>query len=399
MSKIEWTEKTWNPIVGCSIESSGCKNCYAMRTAHRLEAINETTGKTPQYAGTTKTVKGKAVWTGKIGAAPDRVWEEPLRRKKPTTYFVNSMGDLFHPNVADELIDRAFAVMALAPQHRFQVLTKHPKRMREWFESFDRDMNFEPDDWPEILNIRQRVENDDDVHRSQIYHDETGRLENALYSEVWPLPNVHLGTSIEDQPTADLRIPELLATPAAVQFISAEPLLGGVNLDVIPCPRSNDKKIRHPEKALIGALLGRRSYDTARGRRNSPHEALDWVIVGGESGPGARPMHPEWVRSIRDQCAEADVPFFFKQWGEWIEHDHHVDGPTVREYSEETEISAETKIAECSHPGFVSECGKYFRTWDDITTDRARLMDRVGKKLAGRTLDGRIHDETPEELS
>jgi len=386
MTNIEWTDQTWNPIVGCTVTSKGCTNCYAMKMAARLEKMHAKTGNTPQYEGTTKKVNGKAVWTGKIGIAGDKIWEEPLRRKKPSRYFVNSMGDLFHPSVPDAAVDRAFAVMALAPQHTFQILTKHPERMRDWFESFDRDINFECGDWPEIDRIRRRVENDDDVHASQTHHDETGRLEDALYSDVWPLPNVWLGTSVEDQPSADARIPLLLDTPAAIRFISAEPLLGPVDLTEITTPDGSiwNSMDRHEAK-------------------HAAHEGdvstiLDWVIVGGESGPDARPMHPDWARTLRDQCAAADIAFFFKQWGEWLPW-QTADAPFFQSQNGGYVDGHVAPWIDSDGDGLYEDPA--CKTWDvdygDLEDDSDLvLLERTGKKAAGRTLDGQTHDAFPD---
>lgn len=225
-SKIEWTDATWNPVVGCSVASTGCKNCYAMtRVAPRL-ANNP---KTPHYHGTVeKTDKGKYVWTGKIGIADPKTFEKPLHWKKPRRIFVNSTSDLFHAAVPDDVIDSIFSIMARCPLHIFQILTKHPQRMREY-------------------------------------------IGNGF------LPNVWLGVSVENQQFANERIPVLLQIPAAIRFVSAEPLLDKIDLT---------------------------SFDK-----------LDWIIAGGESGPKARPMHPDWVRDLRDQCEITATPFFFKQWG------------------------------------------------------------------------------------
>ena len=295
MSKIEWTEKTWNPVVGCAVTSPGCKNCYAMQMAGRLESINSVTNKMPQYVGTTKKVNGKTVWTGKIGIAPDHVWEKPLRRKKPTMYFVNSEGDLFHPNVPDDAIDRAFAVMALSPQHTFQVLTKHPERMRDWMRAHTTetwgDLGYslffqQAFEWPYFSDKEEWLDN----------HLHNGALSDALccQPELWP--NVWLGVSVEDQNHANQRIPLLLDTPAAIRFISVEPLLSKISFRWAAW---------HPMSGGKGTITNH--LDGLR--------RLDWVICGGESGRNARPMHPAWARSLRDECAEAGVPFFFKQWG------------------------------------------------------------------------------------
>ena len=252
-TKIQWTEETWNPIVGCSIATPGCTNCYAMRMAWRL-ANNPAT---PHYAGTVEKVNGKPVWTGKVALAPDRVLAEPLRRRKPTMYFVNSMGDLFHEDVPDEWIDKVFAVMALAPQHTFQVLTKRAARMREYitarrFAPISRETN------------------------GLAYAFDKGDLNPIMVESMWPLPNVWLGVSAERQKEWDERKEDLRQTPAAVRFASFEPLLGAI--EGVP-------------------------------------DWLDWGIVGGESGPGARvPEDFETAaRSLRDQCAAASVAFFMKQ--------------------------------------------------------------------------------------
>ena len=204
-SAIEWTDATWNPIVGCSVVSPGCTNCYAMRVA------GARTAHTAKYQGLTKPSKAGPVWTGDV-----RLWEraltEPLRWREPRKVFVNSMGDLFHPAVPAEWIDRVFAVMALAPQHVFQILTKRPENMRAY-----------------VLDALGRVA--DRVEAARSDRSAVGPLPHlAPGDQWWPLPNVWLGTSVEDQPRADERIPILLDTPAAVRWISAEPLIGAVDI-------------------------------------------------------------------------------------------------------------------------------------------------------------------------
>lgn len=262
-SNIEWTGHTWNPLAGCSVMSPGCKKCYAMRLAKRLGAMGN-----PLYAGLTQDSNGGAVWTGEMRKAPRHTLLEPLRRKKPTVYFVNSMSDLFHENVPDEWIDEIFAVMALSPRHTYQVLTKRSERMRS-----------------AVLRIGKSI---DILERHAREFGWTLKFEGVGLVN-WPLPNVWLGVSTERQQEADKRISHLVETPAAVRFISAEPLLGLINLfDFIgpwgPTPQS----LQAPPQ-------------------------LDWVIVGGESGHGHRPMEPEWAYSLRDQCVSAGVPVFIKQ--------------------------------------------------------------------------------------
>ncbi|MCG3114424.1 MAG: phage Gp37/Gp68 family protein [Candidatus Manganitrophus sp. SA1] len=210
-SHIEWTDTTWNPVTGCSKVSQGCKNCYAERLAHRLQAM----GLHRYRNGFDVTLHEQAI-------------DEPFRWKKPRKVFVNSMSDLFHEEIPLEYIQRVFAVMAAVPRHTFQILTKRSDRLREV----------------------------------------AGRLP-------WP-SNVWMGVSVESSDML-FRVTDLETVPAAVRFLSCEPLLGP--LSQIPL-----------------------SY-------------IHWVIVGGESGPGARPMEPSWVYEILHQCRAANVPFFFKQWG------------------------------------------------------------------------------------
>jgi len=228
MTKIEWTKDTRNPVVGCSRVSEGCRNCYAEPRSYHNRACG-----TPQYKGLTKKTKsGEIHWTGVVRFVESAL-DKPLHWKKPRRIFVNSMSDLFHEKVKDEWIDRIFAVIAEAPQHTFQILTKRPERMREW----------------------------------------------VTRSRPLPLPNVWLGVSVEDQETADERIPLLMQTPAAVRWVSYEPALGPVD---------------------FSSWLG---------------GGLDWIVVGGESGPGARRFDLAWARQTIAQCRAAGVAVFVKQMG------------------------------------------------------------------------------------
>lgn len=361
-SSIEWTEATWNPIVGCSLVSPGCTNCYAMKMAGRLGAMKTSA----HYAGTTHPSKAGAVWTGKVAPAPDRILTQPLRWSRPRTIFVNSMGDLFHEDVPDAWIDRVFAVMALCPQHTFQVLTKRSKRMRAYIESRSKpdergqpaeDIRVQLTAWLATPSWRAR-------HPTQAKFSPLGKF---CASIAWPLPNVWLGVSAEDQKRADERIPDLLATPAARRFVSCEPLLGPIGLKRIP---------------VAGGW-----YDALEGWRDVKEqfpgieETLDLVIVGGESGPGARPMHPDWARSLRDQCAVAGVPFFFKQWGEWLDE--------------------RLATAQGCAPGpdmfdrYGSPKGPKWHPYDAADRNGGALI-RIGKARAGRLLDGVEHNGMPE---
>lgn len=332
-SSIEWTNATWNPVRGCSIVSPGCTNCYAMRQAHRQS------GKGKAYEGLTKLTKGGPVWTGNVRAVPELL-DEPLGWRKPRRIFVNSMSDLFHEDVPDEFIAAVFGVMAQCPQHTFQILSKRPARMRAWLSGETK---------PNHASLREWC-----FYAAQ---DKVGRERMSIkpWSQEWPLRHLWLGVSVERQQEADERIPLLLQTPAAVRWISAEPLLAPLDLTAIRPFR-------------IAA-----SFDALRGIV----PRLNWVVVGGESGPGARPMHPDWARSLRDQCARAPrTPFFFKQWGAWTpcsrEADHKTDGLYVRFSGGTHRLSAH-----------------------ELYDDSDAWVNNVGKKRAGRVLDGRTHDDYP----
>jgi len=286
MTAIEWTDETWNPVTGCDRVSPGCDNCYALTLAKRLKGMGQ-----PKYQrdGDPRT-SGPGFG---LTIHPDAL-EQPARWRKPRRVFVNSMSDLFHPGVPDGFIGEVWDVMASTPWHTYQVLTKRPQRMAKAL-------------GPDGCGFYQR----------------TGPVP-------CPQRNVWLGTSIESDRYA-FRADHLRNTPAAVRFLSLEPLLGPL-----------------PSLDLTG---------------------IDWVIVGGESGPGARPMHPDWVRDIRDRCVDAGVAFFFKQWGNY---------QPLLDYL--------TAGGGCPVPMVELP-----------TPDGSRRgeMARVGKKAAGRELDGRTWDEMP----
>lgn len=269
---IEWTDATWNPVTGCSKVSQGCKNCYALRDWPRLAA----NPKLPAYHGRKFT---------DVRCHPERL-DQPLRWRRPRRIFVNSMSDLFHEDVPFEFIDQVFAVIALSPRHTFQVLTKRPERMRGY------------------LAERHLRGSDPCTHenREWFVNDAAIGLSGGncgLFD--WPLPNAWLGVSVENQATADERIPILLDTPAAVRWVSAEPLLGPVSLRWMNAwPENAPATAMNPYNGGVTDYLD--------GLRR-----LDWIVAGGESGPKARPMHPDWVRDLRDQCAKAGVAFFMKQ--------------------------------------------------------------------------------------
>ena len=281
-SDIEWTDATWNPVRGCVKVSPGCKNCYAETFAERFRGV-----------------AGHPYEQGFDPRLVPEALDAPLRWKKPRTIFVNSVSDLFGDFVPDEYLAACFGVMAATPRHTYQVLTKRADRLPRW--SGWVETRAHRGAWLECMLTASDMIPEDPPRR---FAEETiGPL-----SGPWPLPNVWLGVSVESQKYADERIPHLLATPAAVRFLSIEPLLGPV--DLTPYLRSWCP-------ACASHLLGGEHFEgRACGTCHARTErGVGWVIVGGESGPGAREMDPAWVRSIRDQCVAAKVPFFFKQWG------------------------------------------------------------------------------------
>lgn len=315
-TKIEWADATVNAVNGCSVLSPGCTNCYAMRLAGtRLREH-------PSRAGLTQPTKAGPVWTGEVRLNEQQLLQ-PLRWRRPRRIFWNAHGDLFHGAVPDEWIDRVFAVCELTPQHTHMILTKRSERMFAYL-------------------TRRKAE------KPVLVPVGDGTLEQHPFnSELKPPKNIWLGVSVEDQPRADDRIADLRDTPAAVRFVSFEPLLGAVQAD----------------------LTG-----------------IHWAIVGGESGPGARPMHPDWARSLRDQCQAAGVAFFFKQFGDWVPYNTQpgddlgadvgagrvqIVNPSGRDIYEQSELTGRG-----GEPG-------------------CRYMRRVGKRAAGRLLDGREHSEFP----
>lgn len=351
---IEWTDATWSPLrvrvrkdageiakakgytsliqiaekmagapgQHCEHVSEGYKHCYSCTWQKRGFKVNGT--RLPFDRRSRDLVEAEV---------HEEALVQPLKWRTPKKIFVENQSDLFGDWHTDEMIDRVFAVMALCRRHSFQILTKRPDRMARWFSA-------RSGCW--ILQHMERVY--DNAHREPVWIEPN-----------WPLPNVWLGVSIEDQPTADARIRSLLVTAASKRFISYEPCLAPVNL----------------RPYLFG---------------------LDWVIAGGESGPGARPPHPDWFRSIRDQCISAGVPFFFKQWGEY---------QIGSDYSKR-KVRHEIVLNDGRH------CDEFhldkFHKENPDTTDglgkwpsfRPCVMARVGKKAAGALLDGREWREFPE---
>ena len=319
-SKIEWTDRVWTPIVGCTPVSPACANCYAAPMAARLEAMGQA-----KYAGLATREGARGKWTGKVTLWGREV-DAPLSRRKPTRWFLTSMGDVGHPDVPGWFLDRLFAVMALTPHHTFYVLTKRPDRLREY-----------------LLDDDARG---DGVCRA--VNNITGKGPGK--APAWPLPNVLVGATVEDQPRADERR-EHMASLAATgwrTFVSYEPALGSVDW--------------------------------------SGWEFLSWIISGGESGPHARPSHPDWHRAARDWCTTHGTAYFFKQWGEWtVVYERDLEDPgQTRPMPENGDWD---RLRYVDRDGSRGSCG--------CGVPGLCLMRRVGKKAAGHLLDGGEHNEVP----
>ena len=330
-SKIEWTDATWNPVTGCTKVSDGCINCYAVQMSRRLAAMGQ-----EKYAGLV--VPGAPTkdgftpeWSGKV-VCHDSALAEPFKWAKPQMVFVCSMSDLFHSEVPWEFIVKVFDVMAVTPWHTYQLLTKRPGRM----------VYFANHIWPQKGGYWRG-------HRE--------------YEPIWPT-NVWAGTSVEKEWDGNrcltARLDLLAQVPAPIRFASCEPLLGPLNLrpwlDMCVCGDSRANHFAEGDCVLTGiSQCDCRHYQSV----------LDWVIAGGESGPHARPMHPDWARSLRNQCQAAGVPFFFKQWGEWAPRTNYNIDSLPRASS------------------------KWLGGWEFE-------MLQVGKKAAGALLDGLEYQEFPQ---
>jgi len=371
---IEWTDETWNFVVGCSIVSAGCTHCYAMQMARRLEAMG-----VEHYKGLTRMSGGRAVWTGKVQAAPEHVWTKPLRWNQSKMIFPNSMSDMFHERIPFDLIDRAYAVMAITPRHIYQPLTKRSKRMMQYLNADRRD---------EINS-----------HAGTMMH-----FDAMPTLEQWPPANIWHGVSAEDQPTADERIDDLMATPSAVRWISAEPLLGPLDihrwtlgLDVgYPARCANCGKghgfTRCPNTGGIAKQSPEHGCDQFV--RVNGSGGIDWVVVGGESGNGSRPMNPMWVLALKDQCDRAGVPFHLKQWGDWIAYEHF--GACGWNFTREKDGKRLGRLSfkEWEDPDPSSKEYETRYPWN-TGQDTGPCMVRVGKKAAGRKLFGKVYDAYP----
>lgn len=355
-SKIEWTQETWNPITGCTKVSEGCKNCYAMREAHRM-AGNPNLKIRAAYEGLTRATENNGPqWTGKVRCLPDRL-DKPLKKRKPAVYFVNSMSDWAHKDVPDEFRDQMLAVVALCPQHQFVFLTKRPELAVEYLESRPRD-SMKPE---RAVILTEGGEGD--LH----------------YAVLWPLPNVWIGVSVSNQADMDAAGPIIMRIAALgwKVWISYEPALGPVEW------RSELREVWRclgcGFMATTGQPFFRRNAtpgtppvcpECGSAKIRPEPSPIQCIVTGGESGPKARPSHPDYFRQTRDAGAEAGVSHFHKQNGEWFDR-------AQWEHNPELVFPDESDVYNCP----LMEGTHQFAD--------GTVMHRVGKKAAGRELDGK----------
>lgn len=444
---IEWTHlpghrgDTWNPVRGCQRVSEGCRHCYAATIAARFS------GDGLPYEGLAEFRNGRAFWTGE-GMVLEEKFDEPLRKTKPRCYFVNSMSDLFFEHFAFDIIAAIYGVMVAARRHKFQVLTKRPERAVEFFEwlrseakQFEKEQRKNP---RSSFHKYFKHFNSNPVpiylldHASRYYKLSVLPKPGEQLRTQWPPSNVALGVSAEDQEQADERVWQLCEMPAAVRFVSIEPMLGPITLAgfqdwewnlpawVRSCPRRSShsgrptairwledtaakEHTRFSQEELppdaVGECGYRDSVGAPCGATTRWHEVghIDWVVVGGESGPNARPLNPDWVRQLRDECHDTRTPFFFKQWGAWRPLREGDEAPMKvghwtpclrpeRETIHEAEAARESSLNI-----YGDEVPEFEYFYEGLTSGGEPHMVRAGKKESGRELDGETHTEWPED--
>lgn len=377
-SRINWTDATWNLASGCTRVSEGCRRCYIqtsppLRIHRRRFTITcpdcGGVGATAGHAGTCPGCGGeRMVESDRIGAStgvqlhPERL-DQPLRWARPRKVFVGSLTDMFHDDVPDDLLAAMFAVMAVTGRHTYQLLTKRPARMRALLtsEAFEDQVDLVLRDWMMTGRITEHA---------------------CAHAPRLPLPNVWLGVTVENQAEADRRIPILEATPAAVRWLSCEPLLGPVNLTPCNCRGTYTLGCaRHDFGSLTDTQMNARAVHIPN---------IDWVVIGGESGANARPMHPKWASALASQAADHDIPVWFKQWGQWA------PAPaTVEPLPGETPAEHEARNART--------CATHTLTSDGTLTDglgvptpgEVGVRRHRSKDDAGHTLDGIMWRQWP----
>jgi protein gp37 len=381
-TSISWATDSWNPFVGCSLASPGCTNCYAMHQAARILRMQRSRGGASAYEGAITAVKGQPVWTGRINQASEKARWAPLSWLKPRTIFVGSMSDFFHPSALDAWRIEALAIAALTQRHIYLILTKRGADMHRFIS--------DPATAKAVWTRASEIAIQRNIRPERMADMRPGH---------WPLDNVALGVSVEDQKRADERIPVLLATPAARRFVSAEPLLGQVDLSRI----CRVPKVAGSVRAgiHINALEGMycesgRPY-IGEWDINGPYPSsapairLDLVIAGGENDRGYRLTHPDWVRRLRDACERHGTKFHFKQWGAWAPVSE-LPGEQVSEFWDlEAHVSPS---ADVGRTRLIDRAGRVYRHDQQTAAEAgAIMMLRFGTAHSGRSLDGRTHDE------
>lgn len=346
-TKIHWCDETINPVVGCSKISTGCENCYAEKMAKRLAYMGyHQYHNVVMFDDINEWKKGFVGWNNTTAFVSDELIK-PYKWKKPRSIFISSMGDLFHDTVPYQAIDSIMRMVWENKRHTFIFLTKRPENMKQYFMGLTQQ-GTQHETARRLLNIKNYSQFDHGWHMH--------------YLKGGSLPNLVIGTSIEDQHTANERIPVLLQIPARRCFASIEPMIGPVDLKAFLWRDMNDKIV--PQC------------------RYTRH--LSSVILGGESGSYARPVHPDWVRLVRDQCKEAAIPFMFKQWGEWCPYS---GGGFDDDCPEQTEYrTMEYENNQWRDVGYPLWCD-----FDNI--DVEQCTRKVGTKKAENKLDGHRHLE------
>lgn len=338
-TNISWCDATWNPLIGCTRVSSGCNNCYAIREVHRM-AGNPNPKVSAASIHTTTTKERGLDWSGAVNFMPDRL-VIPLHWKRARRIFVPSLSDMFHHSVSSEQIAAIFGVMLRCPQHLFMVLTKREKRAAEWFESMRKESR-----GPLVACLAAMA-----VENPETYKQPMGRKETLLVTKSgWPPKNLYIGPSVEDQATANERIPVFMHIKMRNEglklMVSYEPAYGPVDFTTIG------------SAPIQGGHFGWNVL-----ARDASH--IDWLIAGGESGREANPSHVDWFRRVRDDCKRYKVPFHFKQWGEWIDTSQ------------------------------ISLGGGACSPWETRDLDNYSHVIKVGKRVAGHLLDGIAHQWVP----
>jgi protein gp37 len=383
-TKISWATESWNPFVGCSLVSPACTNCYAMHQAARMLRMRRGQIRTkPEipgnpYDGVVTAAKHGPVWTGVLNQATEATRFQPLKWGRPRTVFVGSMTDFFHPAAGDAWRIEALAIMALTPRHTYLILTKRSADMRR--------LMADPATQKAVWTKASEISIQRNIKPAQLESVSPGR---------WPLPNVALGVSAEDQTRADERIAYLLDTPAAQRFVSCEPLLEAIDLTFLQQPNDGFghwwvDALNMERAGWFHDAASTIPMDDSQARGDLA--ALDFVIAGGGNDLDGRPTHPDWLRSLRDQCWAAGVKFHFKQWGAWAPIPALLPAERDAFWELEARVAPAADDPNC-RTRLLDKQGRIYRYSQKAEAAQAGaiMMLRIGTARSGRTLDGREH--------